>query len=91
MPGAMHSVDIVMANPGTGVVQCRVADHVASGGPPAPSSCLAPSLRAHHLRCPVASPPLRSLPPVAFLLITPSCRAQACVPGSVWTRCRLWA
>jgi hephaestin len=31
MPGAMHSVDIVMANPGTGLVQCRVADHISAG------------------------------------------------------------
>lgn len=31
MPGAMHSVDVTMANPGSGVVQCRVADHIAAG------------------------------------------------------------
>lgn len=33
MPGAMHSVDIVMANPGISTVQCRVADHISAGGP----------------------------------------------------------
>ncbi|EFN54070.1 hypothetical protein CHLNCDRAFT_58397 [Chlorella variabilis] len=31
MPGAMHSVDIVMANPGISTVQCRVADHISAG------------------------------------------------------------
>ncbi|KAI3431459.1 hypothetical protein D9Q98_004511 [Chlorella vulgaris] len=31
MPGAMHSIDVVMANPGTAVVQCRVADHISAG------------------------------------------------------------
>ena len=31
MPGAMHSVDVEMANPGNAVVQCRVADHISAG------------------------------------------------------------
>ncbi|KAI7843651.1 hypothetical protein COHA_002890 [Chlorella ohadii] len=31
MPGAMHSVDVVMSNPGLSLVQCRVADHISAG------------------------------------------------------------
>ena len=31
MPGAMHSMDVVMVNPGLSVVQCRVADHILAG------------------------------------------------------------
>lgn len=31
MPGAMHTIDIVMANPGTSILQCRVADHISAG------------------------------------------------------------
>ena len=41
MPGAMHSVDVVMSNPGLSLVQCRVADHISAGeaGAAMPCSC----------------------------------------------------
>ncbi|KAL4440358.1 hypothetical protein ABPG75_003359 [Micractinium tetrahymenae] len=31
MPGAMHTADVTMANPGTAVLQCRIADHITAG------------------------------------------------------------
>ncbi|KAL4429029.1 hypothetical protein ABPG77_006068 [Micractinium sp. CCAP 211/92] len=31
MPGAMHTVDVTMVNPGTAVLQCRIADHITAG------------------------------------------------------------
>jgi len=31
-PGSMHSFDLVAANPGPALLQCRVAAHVAAGG-----------------------------------------------------------
>ncbi|PSC72045.1 multicopper ferroxidase [Micractinium conductrix] len=31
MPGAMHSMEVTMANPGVSVLQCRVADHISAG------------------------------------------------------------
>lgn len=39
MPGAMHSVDVVMSNPGMSLVQCRVADHISAGERGATLNC----------------------------------------------------
>ncbi len=50
MPGAMHTVDVTMVNPGTAVLQCRIADHITAGGWPARRNAL-PALGAAPAVC----------------------------------------